>query len=332
MLVSEKYILVEKQEEYQAPKFMNFSIWLILIVLLGHFAYSENQRNDNVVKYEKLGDYTPQTYISKNKKGKLNYISYYPKGGVSSEMPVVLFMKGGGDLDIYSYSGIMKFMASKGYYVIGVDTNSYSSSYVMKYLEKALDEIREENDLNVSKLAVIGHSLGGGQVFYALNRLQNKGYGKKGSLGVSIDGWFSFDMDEENLTQVEGKVAFIQMNGLKGTGTDPRINLKIWNLLEHTEKSYYTLPSANHNYIAGNLTDILERKDLLLMIGALTHDTFNGVNEATPLIPQKNRTSYEDIFNALEKESSYKGGDCKGRQYRAIEVIENNNIDYCSLK
>ena len=332
MSILAKTILVEREEEYQVPKFISFSIWLMLIVLLGNFACSENQRENNVVKYEKLGVYTPQTYISKDKKGKLKYVSYYPNGGVEREMPVVLFIKGGGDLDIYSYSGIMKFLASKGYYVIGVDTNSYSSSYVMKYLEKALDEIRAKHNLTLSKLAVMGHSLGGGQAFYVMNALQKKGYGKRGSLAVSIDGWFAFEMNEQEMMGIKGSVAFIQMNGLKGTGTDPRINLKIWNLLKNAKKSFYTLPSKNHNYITGKLTGILQKKDILFMIGALSHDAFTHSNEGSLQIPQKNRASYKDIFNALEAQSSYRGGDCKGLQYRAIEVIKNNNIDYCTLE
>jgi dienelactone hydrolase len=327
-----KTILIEREKNAQAPKFISFSIVLIFIVLLGNFACSENHRDNNVVNYEKLGDYTPQTYISKDKKGKLKYVSYYPKEGVESEMPVVLFIKGGGDLNIYSYSGIMKFLASKGYYVIGVDTNSYSSSYVMKYLEKALDEIKKKNNLTLSKLAVMGHSLGGGQLFYVMNALQKKGYAKRGSLAVSIDGWFAFEMNEEDLMEIKGRVAFIQMNGLKGTGTDPRINLKIWNLLKNAKKSFYTLPSKNHNYITGKLADILQKKDLLFIIGALSHDAFNNSNEGILQIPHQNRVNYEDILNALEAQSSYRGGDCKGLQYRAIDVIKNNNIDYCTLE
>jgi len=313
-------------------KFINYVVWLIVAVLLGYFAYSEGWIGKKNIKYEQLGAYTPQTYISKDKKGKLNYVSYYPKGGIKKEMPVVLFIKGAGDIDIYDYSGIMEFLASKGYYVIGVDTNSYSSSYVLKHLEKALNEIRKEHHLTLSNLAVIGHSLGGGQLFYVMNRLQKRGYGTKGTLAISIDGWFAFDMNEENLREIEGKVAFIQMNGLKGTGTDPRINLKIWNLLTDATKSFYTLPSQNHNYIAGKLTDMLPKKDLLFMIGALSHDAFNNSNKGSLQIPSKNRVRYEDVLNALDAPSSYKGGDCKGLQYRGVDTIKNNNIDYCSLK
>jgi len=313
-------------------KFINYAVWLIVVVLLGYFAYSEGWISKKTIKYEKLGAYTPQTYISKDKKGKLNYVSYYPKGGIDRDMPVVLFIKGGGKSTIYGYSGIMKFMASKGYYVLGVDTDSYESWYVMKYLEKAFDEIRKKNNLNVSKLAVIGHSLGGGQVFYVMNELQKRGYGKKGSLAVSIDGWFAFGMNEENLTKLQGNVSFIQMNGLKGTGNDPRIYLKIWNLLEQAEKSFYTLPSKNHNYVAGNLIEILEKKDLLLIIGALCHDAFDNSNQGQLEIPQNNKATYKDVFNALEIQSSYMGGDCKGIRYNGVAIIKQNNIDYCTLE
>jgi len=314
-------------------KFINFSIGVTLIALLGYFTYSEGLIDDKKnVKYEDLGEYTPQEYISKNNKGVLNYVSYFPQGGVHEEMPVVLFIKGGGKSTILGYSGMMRFLASKGYYVLGVDTDSYESWYVMKYLEKAFDEIRKENHLNVSKLAVIGHSLGGGQVFYVMNELQKRGYGKKGSLAVSIDGWFAFNMDEENLTKLQGNVSFIQMNGLKGAGTDPRIHLKIWSLLEQAEKSFYTLPSKNHNYAAGNLANLLPKKDLLLMIGALSHDAFDGSHEGSLQIPQTNRASYADISNALEPQSSYMGGDCKGIRYNGVAIIKGNNIDYCALK
>jgi len=305
-----------------------------MAILLGYFAYSKGWISIRYTanNYDKLGSYVPKTFISKDKEGKLNYISYYPEGGIESDMPVVIFIKAGGKLTIYDYSGIMKFMASKGYYVMGVDANTYVSSHLMMYLEKALNEIIKEHHLNISRFAVMGNSLGGGQVFYVTNALRNKGYGKRGSLAVSVDGWFAFNMDEENLTKLEGKVSFIQMNGLKGTGTDPRINLKIWNLLGDAEKSFYTLPSQNHNYIAGDLANILPRKDLLFMIGALCSDAFNGSNKGSLQIPQINRASYEDIFNELESQSSYKSGDCKGIQYNGVDIIKNNNIDYCTLK
>jgi hypothetical protein len=283
------------------------------------------------VKYEELGNYVPQTYSSKDKEGNIKYVSYYPKGGIHTDMPVVLFIKGAGPAGIYGYRGIMKFLASKGYYVMGVNTASYESWYVAKHLDLALDEIIKKHKLNVSKLAVIGHSLGGGQIFYVMKKFRKKGYGHKGNLALSIDGWFSFDMNEKDLSSLNINTSFLQMNGVHGTGTDPRIHLKIWSLLTASEKSFYTLDTNNHSYVGGSLSNILNKKDLLFIIGALSDDAFNNTKKGQKVIAQKNKASYTDVFKALQAESTYRSGDCKGIQYNAIKIIKKNDIDYCSL-
>jgi hypothetical protein len=177
----------------------------------------------------------------------------------------------------------------------------------------------------------MGHSLGGGQAFYAMKKFRDDGYGNAGSLALSIDGWFAFNMDEIDLNLLDTKVAFLQMNGVSGTGTDPRIHLKIWNLATQADKSFYTLPSTNHSYVAGNLANVLKKQDLLFSIGALTDDVFKGVTDGASTIPQINKATYSDIRNALQAEDTYKSGDCKGKQYNAIGVIKNNDIDYCNL-
>jgi pimeloyl-ACP methyl ester carboxylesterase len=289
---------------------------------------------DTADGYADFGSYVPQLYSNNEAGDKVAddiYNVYYPETGLSADMPVVMFLKGGGATTIENYSGIMKFMASKGYYVIGVDTNSYQSSYITQKLEIALNESKTRDGLNVSKLVIMGHSLGGGQAFYAMKKFRDDGYGNDGSLALSIDGWFSFNMNEIDLNQLDSNVSFLQMNGLQGTGTDPRIHLKIWNLATQADKSFYTLPSTNHSYVAGDLENVLEKQDLLFSIAALTDDTFSGVTHGAEAIPDTNKASYSDIFNALGAEDTYNSGDCKGEQFNAINVIKNNDIDYCNL-
>ena len=281
--------------------------------------------------YADLGDYTPKLYTN-NKSGNNRYIAYYPENAISADMPVVMFIKGGGSATIESYRGIMQFMASKGYYVIGVDTNSYASRYVTQKLEIALNEVKERHGLTVSKLAIMGHSLGGGQAFYAMKKFRDDGYGNEGNLALSIDGWFAFNMDQIDLNLLDTKVSFLQMNGVNGTGTDPRIDLKIWNLATQSQKAFYTLPSTNHSYVAGDLENVLAKEDLVFTIGALTDDAFKGVNDGATAIPETNKATYSDIVNALKLEDTYHGGDCKGIQYNAVSVIKNNDINYCDFE
>ena len=280
--------------------------------------------------YASLGNYNPVAYDN-GKTGDQKYIAYYPENGISVDMPVVMFIKGGGSATIESYSGIMQFLASKGYFVIGVDTNSYASWYITGKLEIALNEVKASYGLNVSKLAIMGHSLGGGQAFYVIKKFRDDGYGDAGSLALSIDGWFAFNMDEVDMNLLDSKVSFLQMNGINGTGTDPRIHLKIWNLATQANRSFYTLPSANHSYVAGDLASILGKDDLRFIIGALTYDAFHGTDEGARSIPTNNKATYNDIFDALEAEDAYDGGDCAGIQYNAIDIIAHNDIDYCNL-
>lgn len=280
--------------------------------------------------YADLGQYTPILYDN-GKEGDNKYIAYYPEGTISTDMPVVMFIKGGGGSVIENYSGIMKFMASKGYFVMGVDANSYASWYITQKLEIALNEMKALYGLTVPKLVIMGHSLGGGQTFYAMKKFRDDGYGNQGSLALSIDGWFSFDMNETDLKQLDSNVSFLQMNGIHGTGTDPRIDLKIWDLSTQANKTFYTLAENNHGYVKGDLDNILIKDDLRLMIGALTANVINGSNNGKDAIPEDNKASYLDIYNALGDKASYDDGDCAGIRYNAISVIENNDIDYCTL-
>jgi len=280
--------------------------------------------------YATLGTYTPLRYPEVGLENKA--VVYYPEGGITTDMPVVLFVKGGGSVVIDDYSGIMKFMASKGYYVIGVDADSYRSTYVKGFFEIALDRAKNVYGLDISKLAVMGHSLGGGQTFYIMKYFRDMGYGNTANLILSLDGWFSFDMNQVDINQLDSKVSFIQMNGIDGTGTDPRIHLKIWNLATSSQdKSFYTLAANSHSYVVGDLENVLQKEDLLLLIAALTDDTFSSSNDGKNTIPVNNKASYDSIYDALKPKDTYNSGDCAGVQYNAISVLENFDIDYCVL-
>jgi len=248
-------------------------------------------------------------------------------------MPVVLFLEGGGDAPhIDDYKGVMKFMASQGYFVIGSEGgSSYDSSYSKSIFEGAINTAKEVHGLNISKLAVMGHSQGGGQAFYVMKHFRDQGYGDDGSLVISIDGWFAFSLNQADLKTLDSDVAFIQMNGLEGAGTDPRIHLSIWNLLIKSNKTFLTLPQDDHGYVAGDLDNMLGKKDMLHLIGALTYDAFSAKDYGYKSIPDAHKATYDDIYNALKSEEQYPA-DCAGVAYNAaINQLDTYNIDYCSM-
>lgn len=294
---------------------------------------SKSASDENSTKYDTLGVYNVKRYPEQGLTDE--YVVYAPEeDSLSEDMPVVLFLAGG-NVQISSYSGIIQFLASKGYYVIGSNhSGSYNSSETYMVFRTAINAARRDYHLKVTKLVVMGHSQGGGQAFYVMKKLQdlNLGFGSEASLVLSIDGWFAFTMNQSDLRGLNGEVAFLQMNGLAGTGTDPRIDLTIWNLANQTDRKFMILPENNHSYVAGSLDNLLNnRKDILYLIGALTDDLYTGKTAGYKSIPEKNKSSYEAIYNALRAKNTYNSGDCYGNDYNAYNgQLKYYDINYCT--
>jgi pimeloyl-ACP methyl ester carboxylesterase len=296
----------------------------------------------NNISYEKQGPYTPKRYPDGNALTEDNYVVYYPQDpetqedAITEDMPVVLFLEGGGSgPHIDDYRGIMQYLASRGYFVIGGETGEgYDIRNYVHIFEKALNVAKEKHGLRVNKLAVMGHSQGGGQAFYTMRYFQDPlhgGYGGDASLVLSIDGWFSFDMNRSDLRTLKGDVAFLQMNGLEGTGTDPRVHLTIWNLADQTKRTFLTLPENNHGYVAGTFETLLnEKKDLIHLVGALCDDTFQQSDQGYDSIDQNYKTTHDEIRDHLKPKDNY-SADCAGEKYNAKSEIERYDIDYCGL-
>lgn len=282
--------------------------------------------------YAALGAYEVERYPEAGLQD--DYVVYYPKEGIKEDMPVVLFLEGGGsEPKVDDYRGLMRFMAAKGYFVIGAESGgSYDSALATSILDNALNLAKSSHSLSMAKLAVMRHSQGGGQAFYTMKYFRDTGYGEQASLILSIDGWFAFSMNEDDLNTLDSITAFIQMNGTAGTGTDPRIDLSIWNLMGKAEKKYFlTLPENNHSYVVGDLEDILEKEDLLHIVAAITDDTFGNSTEGYASIPSVNKASYADIYTALTSQDQY-SGDCAGTAYNASAWLSLYDVDYCEMR
>ncbi|CAA6827584.1 MAG: Unknown protein [uncultured Sulfurovum sp.] len=304
-------------------------LFLLTFLLLIFLGCTDNKTTVN--NYAELGEHKVEKYPTKELKD--NYILYYAPKAISPDMPVVFFLEGGGEAPkITHYSGLMHFLASKGYFVIGAESGeSYDSTYASNIFEKAIGYVTQEYGLSLSKLAVMGHSQGGGTSFYVMKHFQSLGYASKASLIVSIDGWFSFNMNKKDFQGLNTTIAHIQMNGIKGTGTDPRINLSTWNLAKKSKKLFFTLPHNKHSYVGGNLNSLLTKKDLLYIISALSNDSFTNNDKGYKSIPKQYKTDYKDIVNVLKTKESYPA-DCAGKSYNAHLQLTLFDIDYCQLK
>ena len=214
----------------------------------------------SATSYDKIGKYAKFVKFYNDKMASDKYLFYYPEGHLA-KVAIVLFLPGG-NANIMGYKGIMQFIASHGYFVIGTTVSGEYSDYLTNIaFDKALAAAKKTHpEMDFSKLAVMGHSQGGGLAFPVMQHLLNGGtFGSKKNIVISIDGWFPFEMNQKDLRELKTMAAFVQFGGSKGTGTDPRITLSILNLIDDTnDKAYITLNDHRpHSYSRGNFKTLL---------------------------------------------------------------------------
>jgi len=257
------------------------------------------------------------------------FVTYTPVEGISSSTPVVLFLNGS-KRTLDKYEGLMNFLSKEGYFVIGAYSDKYDPNYSKNIFTEVINATKEHSDLTLNKLAVIGHSLGGGNSFFVMKHFQNLGYGKDGSLILSIEGWFPFGMKANDFKEIDGNVAFLEMNGKTGTNdVDLLTNLTIWNLLKNSQNFFLTVPTNDHLYIEGDSENFLEKSDLVEIIANIVKDAFTKSDSGYNSISSKYKASYQDIYTSIEN-LKYTGG-CSGKVGNAISTLTElgNDINYC---
>jgi len=300
------------------------SILFIFMITYAHIALAAG-----------VGDFINVVKIYKNDADK--YAVFYPDGHLN-DAPIVLFVSGAGTDTVEdmsnTYSGLLRYIASHGYYVIAIPyLGSYFADDSIVALEKALDTSQQNHpELDFSSLGVMGHSMGGGLAFPIIKHFldHNKNYGAKASFVMSIDGWFPFGMLQDDLRQLHTTASIIQFGGVIGTGTDPKIHLTTMNLLPDShKKSYHVLGNAtDHSYLTGDLDNILGKQDLLEPIQSLLDYTFAEGNG--DFLDSYTDTSAKVLLAAVENHDNY-SDNCLGDKFNAKSALEeeNNDILYC---
>ena len=286
-----------------------------------------------VTQYDEIGQYASSVKLYNDKEASDKYIVYSPEGHLA-DAPIVLFLPGGGS-DINQHNGLMEFIASHGYFVIGTTvSNEYSAHSSNIAFDKALALAKTSHpEMDFSKLAVMGHSQGGGVSFPVMKHFLDGGtFGNDKNIVISIDGWFAFGMDQQDLRGLNTMASYIQFGGHSGTGTDARIPLSISNLINApNEKAYMVLNDGTpHGYSTGDLNSVLSKKDLLKPILALLDYKLKGDMNARDIVFNGYADTIQEVNAALPPILPLPSkASCRGDYYNAKNSISQNNIDYC---
>jgi len=299
----------------------------VVLFIVGCGSSSSNPSNPKT-EYDKIGQYASSVKLYNDKEALDKYIVYSPEGHLANA-PIVLFLPGG-NVDINDYKGLMAFIASHGYFVIGTTVSNEYSSYSSNIaFDKALALAQSAHpEMDFSKLAVMGHSQGGGVAFPVMKHFLDAGnIGNDKNIVISVDGWFAFGMDQQDLRGLNTMASYVQFGGYSGTGTDARISLSISNLInDSNEKAYLILDDDTpHMYAKGDLNALVARKDLLKPILALLDYKLKGDTNAKEFVFK----DYADTIQKINTALLPIGRSCRGDNYNAKATISQNDIEYC---
>jgi len=302
------------------------TVLFVLVVTYTHVAVAEMS----------VGRFINDVKIENNNRDK--YVLVYPDQHLDNA-PIIVFLSGAGAGTVNDtsriYKGILRYLASHGYYVIATPHISRFPEVAKSKLEKALTASRRHHpELDFTRLGVMGHSVGGGKAFPVIKHLLEKGYGSNASFVMSIDGWFPFGMKQKDLKNLHTTASIIQFGGSIGTGTDPKIHLTTMNLIpDDNEKAYHVLGNGtDHSYITGDLNNILNKWDLLNPIKSLLDYKFKNDKAQRNFLFSGYANTTKDVLNRVE---NHKYDDsCNGGKYGAKGDLDSygNDINYCKPK
>ena len=294
--------------------------------------------------YTEVGPFLDSVVIDEHD----DYVVYKPEGHLDNA-PIVLFVSystvlGTPGDPTYSVrlEGLMRFIASKGVYVIGSKKNSslFASRGVIDVFKNALTEaLVAYPNLDKSKLGIVGQSKGGGQVFKIMKELKLEDYGSNKSFVIPLDGSFSHEMSKNDLNTLQTDSLFIQYGGFIGNITDPRRTLSINKLLpDNTNKGFMAIQTNvghgwdAHRYSYGDLANVLNKTKLVNSIGAMVaYEFFDDLNGAYNEIFDENETAatIQSIINVPLKNVGDYDYDCDGSENADPNYYE-LQFNYCT--
>lgn len=170
--------------------------------------------------------------------------------------PVVFFVPGYKMNKSDEYKTIIDFIASHGYTVIyAPDINKLAKAdWYVDLVTKAAKDVGVAPYIDTTRIGVVGHSLGGGNSFYVLDKLsKNEGWGENGRFIMALDPYFPYGMSNEELKNLPQNTNVIMQKYNKDRSSDPRIGLTTYYLLDSIsdqQKDYQVYNDVNHYYVS----------------------------------------------------------------------------------
>ena len=213
----------------------------------------------------------------------------------SSLAPVIFFAPGFGATDPATYRPLINHIVSRGYAVvfspfqiIAGDGSVYEKRYdtIFAGYEEAVR--RSGNFFDLTRVAFIGHSYGGGASFAMLQRgAVGKGWGARGLFVFALAPWYVYEITTRQLLNFPAHAKLLVQVYDNDTVNDHRIAKEVFERtgLPASEKDFVLLRSdqqqgvaldATHGTPSGQTADALDYYGIWRLFDALADYAFNG--------------------------------------------------------
>ncbi|MBS0273116.1 MAG: hypothetical protein JSR55_01670 [Proteobacteria bacterium] len=206
------------------------------------------------------GPYKAETKTLANPGDANDEMTIYLPQGARGPRPVIFFGHGFGPGRTETYADIIQHMVSKGDIVVfstypmrGVTIDQRYDS-LWQGFEAAAAQFSAQMDL--SRVAFIGHSFGGGAVpAMAYKGLVEKGWGKNGVFLMELAPWYSYQITNAQIAALPAQaVQFIEVYD-NDEVNDHRMAIDLYNASHATDRFYFLTQSSEAcNFTADHAT------------------------------------------------------------------------------
>ncbi len=188
---------------------------------------------------------------------------YYPLG-MSASVPTIFYSHGFGGYLPANISGLLDFVAKKGYAIVFVPYQTSAVTHGQRYNNLLSGFIKSARDfpniIDTTKVGFMGHSFGGGATFAnAHHCFTNLNWGSAGRFMFASAQWYSLNITQTELLTFPSDVKLLTMVYENDSTNDHRMSNDIFNTIN--------IPASEKDHI-------LVKSDT---IGAYTYDAIHGM-------------------------------------------------------
>lgn len=269
------------------------AIVLLLALNISYTQYNDPNFSKPISGYGSDGTHSVGVVSFTNPNYLVKNIEIYHPSDITTRVPTIFYSHAFGGNNSSNISGMLEFVAKKGYAIVYVPYRTVGSTIPERYtnlLEGFRKAARDyPNIIDTTQVGFMGHSFGGGASFAnSYKCFTENSWGQNGRFIYALAQWYSFNITQTELQSFPSDTKVLIEVFNDDETNDHRMAIDIFNTINITsaEKDFILLESDTINgysYTAdhivpntANAFDAIDYYAYYRFIDALSDYTFNG--------------------------------------------------------